>query len=148
MMREFTEDWRRSRYALDDTGERMFEKYELRWTTMWLTIGWLLVVTVIVLSLVRYGGDPRPHGDKGGHILAYATLMFWFAQIYARGRTRLVIAAGLALMGVALEIAQGFTGYRSFEYADMAANTIGVAIGWLIATPRTANLLILVERLA
>ena len=127
----------------------MFEKYELRWTTAWLAIAWLLVLTVIVLSLVRVAADARPHGsDKLGHMLAYATLMFWFAQIYSRGRTRLLIAAGLALMGVALEIAQGFTGYRSFEYADMAANTVGVAIGWVMAPPRTANLLIFVERRA
>ena len=126
----------------------MFEKYELRWTATWLTIAWLLVAAVIVLSLVRVGGDPRSQGDKVGHVLAYATLMFWFSQIYARGRTRLLIAAALALMGVALEIAQGFTGYRSFEYADMAANTVGVAIGWLIGPPRTANVLLLAERWA
>jgi VanZ family protein len=126
----------------------MFEKYELRWTTAWLAIAWLLVLSVIVLSLVRVAADPRPHGDKLGHILAYATLMFWFAQIYSLGRTRLLIASGLALMGVALEIAQGFTGYRSFEYADMAANTIGVALGWLVGPPRTPNVLLLVERWA
>jgi VanZ family protein len=127
----------------------MFEKYELRWTATWLTIAWLLVATVIVLSLVRLGATPpRAHSDKVGHVLAYATLMFWFAQIYSRGRTKLFIAVGLALMGVALEIAQEYTGYRTFDYADIGANTLGVVIGWLIGPPRSANMLLFVERLA
>jgi VanZ family protein len=125
----------------------MFEKYELRWTTTWLAIGWLLVATVIVLSLVKLGTQPpRAHSDKVGHVLAYATLMFWFAQIYSRERTKLFIAIGLVLMGIALEIAQEYTGYRTFDYADIAANSFGVVIGWVIAPPRTANLLLVVER--
>lgn len=126
----------------------MFEKYQLRWTALWLSIAWLLVGAVIVLSLVRLGArPPTSHSDKLGHILAYTTLMFWFGQIYSQARTRLFIAVALALMGVALEIAQGYTGYRSFEYGDMVANATGVAIGWLVAPPRTANVLFLVERL-
>jgi VanZ family protein len=125
----------------------MFEKYQLRWTALWLAIAWLLVAAVIVLSLVRLGArPPTAHSDKFGHILAYTMLMFWFGQIYSQARTRLFIAVALALMGVALEIAQGFTGYRSFEYADMGANATGVALGWLVGPPRTANVLLFVER--
>lgn len=124
----------------------MFEKYELRWATLWLAIAWTLVATVIVLSLVRLGATPpRAHSDKVGHVLAYATLMFWFGQIYARAGAKLFIAIGLALMGVALEIAQEFTGYRTFEYPDIAANTTGVVVGWLIGPPRGPNLLVKVE---
>jgi VanZ family protein len=126
----------------------MFEKYQLRWTAAWLTIAWLLVAAVIVLSLVRLGATPpRSHSDKVGHVLAYATLMFWFGQIYSRSRAKLFIAIALALMGVALEIAQEFTGYRTFDYADIVANTFGVAIGWLIGPPRSGNMLLFVERL-
>jgi VanZ family protein len=125
----------------------MFEKYALKWIPLWLAIGWLLIVSVIVLSLVRLGpATPGGQTDKVAHFLAYGTLMFWFAQIYSAARTRLVIAAGLALMGVGLEIAQSFTDYRTFEYADMAANTVGVLGGWLIAPPRIANMLLFVER--
>jgi glycopeptide antibiotics resistance protein len=55
--------------------------------------------------------------------------MFLFCQIHAR---RLAYALGFTLMGVTLEFLQGMTGYRSFEVLDMAANTGGVALGWLI----------------
>src|SRR4051812_18317917 len=101
--------------------DEMSEKYALKRTSLWLAIGWLLIVTVVVLSLIKLGVEtPGGQSDKIGHFLAYSTLMFWFAQIYSVARTRLVIAIGLALLGVGLEIAQSFTGYRTFEYADMA----------------------------
>ena len=42
-------------------------------------------------------------------------------------------------MGIALEFVQGWLGYRSFEVADMVANTIGVLLGLVIAS--TARIL-------
>jgi hypothetical protein len=44
-------------------------------------------------------------------------------------------------MGVALDVLQGQTGYRSFELADMAANALGVAAGAAAALilPRAAG---------
>jgi glycopeptide antibiotics resistance protein len=35
-------------------------------------------------------------------------------------------------MGVGLEFLQGAVGYRSYEIADMYANTLGVALGWAL----------------
>lgn len=103
----------------------------------WLAIGWLGVAIVIVLSLV-----PRPpelgieQGDKIQHFLAYGSLMVWFAQVRVERRDRRVTAALLVTMGIALEFAQALTGYRFYSYADMAANTTGVILGWLAAPPR------------
>jgi glycopeptide antibiotics resistance protein len=37
------------------------------------------------------------------------------------------------LIGVAIEFAQGLTPYRFFEWADAAANAIGVCLGWALA---------------
>jgi VanZ family protein len=39
-------------------------------------------------------------------------------------------------MGIALEFAQRWLGYRSFEVADMVANTVGVALGLSITMIR------------
>lgn len=41
----------------------------------------------------------------------------------------LVVAFGLVLYGVVLEILQGLTGYRMMDGGDMLANSIGVLIG-------------------
>ena len=59
--------------------------------------------------------------------------MFWFCVLYRPLRVRAFYAAGFIAMGIALEFVQGWLGYRSFEVADMAANSIGVVAGWGIA---------------
>jgi VanZ family protein len=96
--------------------------------------GWLLAAAIVYLSLAPPPPDlDVPHGDKLGHLAAYALLTFWFCWLYPAGKTRLAYAAGWIAMGVALEFVQGATGYRSFELADMAANSLGVLIGWGIS---------------
>jgi VanZ family protein len=93
--------------------------------------GWLYVAALAWLSLTPEDitGPPFEFGDKVQHFLAYALLMFWFARLYPSGRARLAFGALWLGLGVALEFAQGATGYRSFELADMAANALGVAAG-------------------
>jgi len=98
-----------------------------------VAIGWTLVAAILWLSLT-----PSPpkvdfeSGDKIGHFLSYAGLMFWFAFLYRRTPTRLAYAIGFIAMGVAIEFIQPYTG-RSFELADMAADAIGVLLGWAAA---------------
>jgi VanZ family protein len=107
----------------------------------WLGLGWLGVAGVVALSLVPAPPVGVEHGDKLGHAAAYALLMWWFAQAWLRRDMRVLTAAGLLALGVALEFMQGWTGLRSFSTADMVADGLGVALGWLLATPRTPNLL-------
>jgi VanZ family protein len=71
--------------------------------------------------------------DKLGHFAAYGLLMFCFCQLYLKRRARILYAAGFIAMGVTLEFIQGMTSYRTFEVLDMAANTIGVSLGWAAA---------------
>jgi VanZ family protein len=108
--------------------------------TLWLGAGWLGVAVVTYFTLA-----PNPpqidleQGDKLQHLIAYASLMLWFAQVQ-NGRTeRRITALLLVAMGIALELAQGLTDYRSLSSTDMAANTAGVALGWLAAPPRLPN---------
>ena len=120
---------------------------DLRARRLWLVTGWSLVIVVIYLSLT-----PTPvnveleQGDKFFHALAYLALMSWFTNLYENLHERVVIAMGFMLLGIGLEVVQGFVGYRSFEVADMSANAAGVALGWFLATPRTPNYLALAER--
>ena len=98
-----------------------------------VAFGWLLVAAIVWLSLT-----PSPpsidvdQGDKLGHAFAYASAMFWFAQLYVRSAVRARYAIGLIALGVALEFIQGHVG-RDFELADMAADAVGVALGWAAA---------------
>ena len=94
-----------------------------------------MVAAVVWGSLTP--SPPAAGNDKVGHFVVYGVLMFWFAQLYAR---RLPFAAGFIALGIALEFAQGWLGYRSFELYDMLANGAGVLLGWggalLLRKPR------------
>jgi len=98
-----------------------------------LTIGWLLVLTVTVLSLIPVEADLSEGRDKWSHWLAYGSMMCWFSMLHTRHRTRVWIALALVAMGVLIEFLQGQTGYRSFDVNDMVANTLGVLSGWVVA---------------
>lgn len=117
----------------------------LYWRRLWLVVGWLLVTAVILLSLIKIPVSlPHAQADKSGHVLAYAVLMFWFAQLYVTGGARIRAALALLLLGCGLEVVQHTVG-RDFEYADMLADAVGVLLGWVAAPPRTPHLLSRVE---
>ncbi|MGQ0510376.1 MAG: VanZ family protein [Betaproteobacteria bacterium] len=99
-----------------------------------IAAGWGIAAAIVWLSL-----SPSPpqvdieQGDKLGHFAGYGTLMFWFCLLYTRTQTRLAYGVLWIAMGIGLEFLQGQLGYRSYEVQDMAANTIGVLIGWTAA---------------
>jgi len=97
-----------------------------------LALGWGWAATIVWLSLT-----PSPpqvdvqFGDKIGHFGAYGLLMLWFCLLYSSASTRTRHAAAFIAMGIGLEFVQGWLGYRTFDVMDMAANTIGVLLGWV-----------------
>jgi VanZ family protein len=118
----------------------------LRYRPLWQAIGGLLIVLVAYESLMRNPTEiPVPHGDTYGHTFAYATLMFWFSSIHAHAIARSAWAFTFMSLGVALEYAQGLTDYRSCDVSDMAANGLGICIGWLLAPPRSPHMLRFLE---
>ena len=120
---------------------------DLRARPLWLFVGWTMVFSVIYLSVAPVAIETGvEQGDKLLHAFAYGALMLWFANLYqARARRRLLAAAFIA-MGIALEFIQGLTAYRTFEIADMLADAVGVAVGWILAPPRLPNYLRGIEK--
>jgi VanZ family protein len=115
---------------------------------LWRAIGVLLVLFVVWQSLAPHPIEiPVEHGDKFGHVAAYTTLMFWFAQLETRYHTRLLYAIGFVALGIALEFAQGLTDYRTFEIADMGADAVGVVFAWIVSPPRGPDMIGFVERI-
>lgn len=88
--------------------------------------------------------DQVPSGpavsDKVMHGLGYALLGALAVASGLRWLPAVVVAVGFGLI---LEVAQRLTGYRSFEWADLAADAVGAAIGaalgWLVARWSTAR---------
>ena len=118
-----------------------------RYRRIWFLIGWGMVVSVVVLSLIPLEVDLGEGRDKLAHFAAYGGLSFWFGMLIdGRGR-ELRVAVAFALLGVALEFLQRFTDYRTFEIADMIANATGAALGWGLAQTPLRNVLDWMERL-
>ena len=119
----------------------------LRFVRVWRTCGAALIVLVVYLSLTPDPVSvPGPNGDKVGHLLAYAVLMGWFAQIDRGRMERVLWAIFFVALGVGLEFVQGLTDYRTFDIFDMAGDAVGVAVGWLAAPPRVPKLLAWFEK--
>ena len=121
----------------------------LRYAPTWHGVGALLVLSVIFLSLIpKLPVDLPgiPGIDKIGHFIAYATLMGWYVQILISTRARLISGLFFVAMGIGLEFIQGLGASRFFEWADAAANSIGVVAGFALGRTRFANILQEVER--
>lgn len=114
----------------------------------WTIVGWVGVVIVVYFSL-----KPHPpelgieQGDKIQHFAAYGAMMLWWVQLASARNARVRTAACLIALGIALEIAQSFTGYREASVLDACANSAGVLLGWALAPPRLPDFLALTTRL-
>lgn len=120
---------------------------------LWLGAWVLALAATVAVSLLPapYLGQAPSGSDKLGHLLAYALLSAYAVQLFPGWRARGAAAAGLVLLGVAIEVAQGtlVPGWRSMEFADVLANAAGVALGLATApTPLSRALLWLDRRVA
>ncbi len=101
----------------------------------------LTMITIFVLSLAPIGrieiAEDVPFADKWTHMVMYAgfTSIIWFEHLRHHERLlwlRLFIWAFITpiVMSGCLELLQAYcTSYRSGEWLDFLANSIGVAIG-------------------
>ncbi len=109
---------------------------------LWLLGGIGILLLLWVLSLI-----PQPptfgvqNEDKVYHVIAYSGTMWWWGQYWPRLNQRLRLAIVFALMGVAVEFVQGWTGWRTFDTQDMMANGIGVLLGWALVQSPAGSLL-------
>lgn len=120
--------------------------FKLAHRRTWIALGVTIIAAIWILSLIP---DPPHIGiegeDKVGHFVAYGVLMLWWSQLLVRSWDRLLIAAAFAAMGILIEFVQGWTGWRTFEVADMIADAVGVALGWCIACTPAGSILARVE---
>jgi VanZ family protein len=105
----------------------------LRLARAWLLVGWGGVLAAFAVSLWP-GGVPLPVDvwDKVQHGLGYFVLTLWFTGLYPREKY-LRIAAACFLLGLAIEGLQGLSATRTMEFADVLANTTGIAAALALA---------------
>lgn len=101
----------------------------LRFARFWQATAWLLLIAVVVMSLIP--GPPSPPvltWDKSQHAFAWGLLSWWFLQAW-EGRRPMGWCVFLLVTAALVELLQGTTGYRTSDWLDMLANTVGLAIG-------------------
>lgn len=110
-------------------------------------LSYLVAVAILLLSLLPIGAveiaENVPFADKWTHMVMYAVFALVIGHEYWRRHTadsrcavRLLFWAVLApvLMGGTLELLQAYaTTYRSGEWLDFAANSLGVVIGFCLS---------------
>lgn len=73
-----------------------------------------------------------PGSDKAWHCMGYAILAAPLPLLFRNVRLLCIVSAGLIVFGILLEFGQEFVPGRSFEVADMLANSAGVIVSVLI----------------
>lgn len=110
--------------------------HRFRRPRLWHGIGWLLIVSIITLSLtppllLPDIGAPS-WSDKLGHFIAYCTLSAWYIQLVdSRGALGIHLLVFL-LLGASMEILQSFSATRMADWRDLLANTAGIGCGSLL----------------
>ncbi|MBS4753337.1 VanZ family protein [Nocardioides sp. zg-ZUI104] len=106
-------------------------KPSLRHAPLWLGLWLAALVAVVALSLGSPPPAPGvPNADKWQHFLTYGVLAAAAVQVFRRGTPLLLACAGVVLLGIGLEVAQGtLTATRQMDWRDAVANTAGVLLG-------------------
>ena len=97
-------------------------------------------VFIAVVSLIPPSNFPKTDisfSDKIAHTSCYAILSLLWCFAILRSRVKfsktVLLLGSIILYGIFIEVLQDkLTTYRSFDYHDMIANTIGVAIGFML----------------
>ena len=120
----------------------------LRHLPLWLWLGRTAIAGVIVLSLLPIPAlrHAPPGSDKLEHALAYLALTLWYGQLCADRGSLAWRALGLFALGGAIELGQALTPYRTAEWGDLAADAVGVGLGYLLGLGRAGLLLARVDR--
>lgn len=115
---------------------------------LWIAIWLAMFLGVIVLSLMP--GPPIPEEltvGKLDHGIAYFCLAAMAVQIFPGWRQWITAAVLAALLGVVLELAQGFlTDYRGMSAYDAGIDCLGAGVGLATALTPLRHALSAIDR--
>ena len=96
---------------------------------------WAFAVTLVVVLALALAPPQVPLPDTGwdkvNHALAFAVLAVLGLLSYPERKAALL--AGLLVYGGAVELLQGLTDYRTAEWLDWGADSVGLVFGSMLA---------------
>lgn len=120
----------------------------MHYRKIWLTFGILYIGFIIAGSLLRVPDITIlsfDYMDKLIHFSLYFILVGWFVQLYQKLSQRIIVLAAAILLGILIEYLQGMTAYRSFDYLDGVANSIGAVSAFLLAKTSFDSILSIID---
>lgn len=99
----------------------------MRSTAVLITFAGIFAVWVLCLIPMPASETTFQYTDKVEHLVAYLLQSICLLVLFPKARWKIVIA--LLIQAALIEGLQSLTVYRSAEWADMLANTIGVLLG-------------------
>ena len=100
---------------------------------IWMRVVWYLaMVAVTVLALMPIEHLQLPvfdWWDKAQNALAFAVLTVWALLLWPVHVLRVLL--GMLAYGAGIEAAQWAVGWRFAEWADLAADAVGVLVAWM-----------------
>jgi len=98
----------------------------------WKPLFWAAALGILALSLLPSATPmPTTGWDKTNHLLGFATLAALARFGYPGPAWPRLLA--LVAYGALIEVLQSMTPDRSAEWVDLAADSIGILIGWSAA---------------
>ena len=98
-------------------------------------VAFLVTFAILYLSLKKMPNSDIniSHLDKVQHSIAYFILSISWLFAFAKKRNKITIVAACILFGILIEILQQtVTNYRTGDYLDVIANSVGVLLGLLL----------------
>lgn len=122
---------------------------KVKYLTLFIAIGYsLALVFLSLINLNRVLKVEINASDKTLHFISYGLLfLIWSFYFYTNQKKfdlkwSILLAGALTILGIIIELLQEiFTSYRTFDWWDAVANTIGIMIGLLIFTALKKHLI-------
>ena len=100
-----------------------------------LLIAVAITLILVILSLIKIPAHNFgvTHQDKWQHCFAYFVLSISWLIVFYKKKKKLLVVVCCILLGVIIEILQNtLTSYRTGDYHDVIANSIGVLLGLFV----------------
>lgn len=101
-----------------------------------LVVAIVITITIICLSLLKIPntGIKVNNIDKAYHSIAYFVLtLTWLLSFYRKPKKKYIIVISCIIFGIIIEVLQStLTVYRTGDYKDVIANSLGVLLALLI----------------
>ncbi|MCG1034942.1 VanZ family protein [Polaribacter sp. DS7-9] len=97
--------------------------------TITIIIAYLSLMRMPKTEVISFGNS-----DKVYHLIAYFSLSIsWLFSFYKKKSIKLLIIISCVIYGIIIEVLQSIlTEYRTGDYKDILANTLGIVLGLLI----------------